>query len=482
MKRMLNLALSAITLSGAATLDVRFEAGWILPRIIAQRATAEETTSYLDSLVARARSLLSGDSQDVTLAVKLLEEATKAGSSEGAVALAELYRVGKEVPKDSELAKKLLMGVLATGPSGSAYVALGHLYREKSGSDYDPQAAADAYRSAIDLGNTEAMITLGRMLASGDEIPADFEGARVLFENAIAAGAERDGWADLGALYRDADPPHRDLSKAADALQRASDLGDAWSMISLARMFAAGDGVVKDFDRANKLFEQAIAAGAAREGWAGLGSLFRDSDPPHRDLGKAADALQHASDLGDPWSMIILARMLASGEGVPSDFDKARILLETAAATGQQAVASEGLGDLYWRRSDSRRDPAVALRYYQVAAAAGSGTANLAAGEIESAGYTQDDKRASMVRHFKRAAQALGPEYVAKAMFRLSPAALTAAMKEMLTAAGERPGVVDDSFSKETQSAIDSFCTKRSLAPCESAIITLSLLVALLKT
>lgn len=481
MGKLLAFTISCVILSIATKIGAPPGRAWIPMSFGPAIAAAQEPVTYLDTLIARARALLEGDPKDVELAVKLLEEATKAGSLDAMVALAQLYSKGKGVPKDGRIAKELLLKVIAGGGSGNAYVVLGDLYRDASGSEYDTQAAVSAYRKAIEFGNTEAMITLGRMFASGDGVATDFEAAKALFERAISAGGERDGWASLGTLYRDSASPHRDLAKAADALQRAADLGDPWSMMILARMSASGEGVAQDFDRAKDLFQSAIEVGAQRDGWAGLATLYLEADAPHRDEAKGIDALQHAAKFGDPWSMIILARRLGEGDGLPADFDRAKTLLEAASTAGQQTAASESLGDLFWRGNVDRRDPATALHYYKIAADAGSGAANLAAGEIESADFANDDQRLSMVRHFKKAAQILGPAEVAKAMFNLSPLALTAAVKQMLLEAGQSPGLPNGVFDDQTQSAIGSFCTAKNLAPCDNVIITLALLTALLQ-
>ena len=95
----------------------------------------------------------------------------------------------------------------------------------------------------------------------GDGVPADFARAKSLIEGAVARGAGASGWTALGDLYRTADASHRDMAQAVDAYQHAVDLGDTASMIRLAGIVGAGDGVPVDFERARSLLVKAIAVG-----------------------------------------------------------------------------------------------------------------------------------------------------------------------------------------------------------------------------
>jgi TPR repeat protein len=91
----------------------------------------------------------------------------------------------------------------------------------------------------------------------------------------IAGGAAKEGWAALAVLYASADEAHRDLARAADAYQKAADLGDAWAMISLAQLVGQGNGVPADFDRALALLDKAMAVGGemTSAAWGGIGDF-----------------------------------------------------------------------------------------------------------------------------------------------------------------------------------------------------------------
>ena len=160
------------------------------------------------------------------------------------------------------------------------------------------------------------------------------------------------------------------MAKAADAYQHAADLGDTVSMIRLAAIVGPGDGVPVDFERAQSLLQKAVAAGGSN---AGVGLVEPRRPLPHgrcRSIAtwpQAADAYQHAADLGDMASMIRLAAIVGSGDGVPVDFERAKALLQKAIAAGggNASWAWASLGDLYRTADAGHRDMAKAVDAYQ---------------------------------------------------------------------------------------------------------------------
>src|SRR5205814_656832 len=119
-------------------------------------------------------------------------------------------------------------------------------------------------------------------------------------------------------------------ANAQKAYQSAIDLGDSSAMIALADMLTAGDGVGTNFDRARTLLQGAISAGNLKNGSRALGHLYATADARHKDAAKAVTAYEAAANLGDNPARIALARILAIGDGVPVDFDRARSLIESA--------------------------------------------------------------------------------------------------------------------------------------------------------
>ena len=181
--------------------------------------------------------------------------------------------------------------------------------------------------------------------------------------------------------------------------------------------------------------------------------------------------------------MIVLAGMVAAGEGTPADPDGAKTLLERAGAAGGETAVNAwiALGAMYRDPVSKHHDVALALDYYRRAADAGSGQAHLVSAEIEaSQGIATKEQRLELVRHFREAARLIGAEDVARAMYRLDPATLYAAVQEMLSEA-DRPISADGIFGKQMQASIDRFCTANQIK-CGKGLVSFELLIGLVNT
>ncbi|MGH6924461.1 MAG: peptidoglycan-binding protein, partial [Propylenella sp.] len=289
-------------------------------------------------------------------------------------------------------------------------------------------------------------------------------------------------------LYADGSRPWHDLARAAAAYREAADAGDIWSKISLARLFAAGRGVRANFDGAIALLDEVIAVDpnseTAADVWRLKGDLYRGAKLRQRDPVKAAEAYQKAADLGETWSLVYLAEMLTTGDGIPVDRERARNLLVKAAARSSesQGEALAALGDFYRVADQPTYDLDVALGYYRTAAGAGVGKAHLAVVEITSDAVQTPEDLVAMRKHLKAAANSLGADLVGKAMFKLSPPLFYSLVQEMLTEAGYSPGTLDGVYGRQTRQAARAFCASERIASCGGDFVTLSLLKGLLET
>ena len=497
---------------------------------------------------------------DTAAAIAAYRSASDLGDPWSTIALARLLGAGPAA--DFAGAVTLLEGVTEQGgdAAGPAYTALGDLYLSAAEPDRNAAKAADAYQKAAAAGDTEAMFKLAAMLASGADVPADFERARALLEEAIAAGADRRGWGALGSLYASAAAPHRDIVKAMEAWERAATLGDPWAAISLAEVLGKGEEVPPEFDRATALlwqaatadgdakvaalvtlgdlyrsgyaadrsgekaveayrraieagstptlftlasmyqkgdmipqdieaarvlYEKAIDAGEARRGWLALGDLYAFAPPDVRNAALAAKAYQKASDLGDPFAMVALAKLTSDGDGVPKDLGKAVSLLEAAIAGSKDVSgpAHLALADILRANPELATAPGQALENYLLAAEAGEGRGHLLAAEIIAATvpFGPEESQAS-AQHFTDAARLLDVETVTRAMFGLKSAPLYAIVQRMLAARGYRIGTIDGVLGPQTVAAIKKFCSDKGVESCSGMVVGYDLLKALVST
>lgn len=436
-----------------------------------ERAIAAGEVRY--GSVALATLLRRSSPPDMPGAVAAYEQAIAAGDLGAMLSLAGILRRGDGVPADPDRAKALIEESIAMGNVSDGKLALGEFYRLSG----QPSQAATAYQQAIDAGNEWAMLALAQLVRDGEGVPFDFDRARDLIVASIESGNVAAGAVALGDLYRQSDPPYRDLNKALDAYRQAVDAGDPGAMLDVADMLRRGEGAPADVVQAKALIEQSIAAGNVADGTLALGDFYRQSDPPQPS--NAMAAYERAIAAGSTWGMLALADMLNAGDGTPPDPDRAKALIEAAIADGNVYDGAFALGDFYRLSAPPQVENALAA--YEQAAAAGNANANLMAARVASARYSDARGRERMVRNLTAAAAAFSAREVALEMIRLPSEPLIAAVQQLLADSGERVGVPDGYHGAHTKRAIRDFCQRKAIADCDENFITISLIEALLE-
>lgn len=358
------------------------------------------------------------DIRDAANAAAAYERAVELGNPWAMIELAGMLGNGDGVPANLARAETLLRQAAKLGgdPAPSAYLLLGDLFR---GPGKNPLKAIEAYRAAVDLGSGGAMLKLATMLRAGEGVPADFAAAQVLLRQAIDAGQERWGWAALAALAADPKNPFRNMHEAAAAYAKAAELGDTWSMITLAEMLSSGDSIPADYAEAIALLTTASELGgdSAQAAYAALGNVYRNSPAPYQNLAKAAEAYAKAADLGDAAAMLTLARMYRTGQGIAVDHAAAKRYLEMAVKAGSALAGWAELGALYSDPASGVYDAAAAIAAYQAAADLGDPWSTIALARLVGAGTgaSADFARALALLDavVKGGGDAAGPAYLA---------------------------------------------------------------------
>lgn len=192
--------------------------------------------------------------------------------------------------------------------------------------------AFQLFKKAADLGNVEALNSLGNMYCRGDGIPKDYKKAFELYEQAAEQGS---GWAmyNLGLMYSDGMGMRADYLKAVELYEKAADLGVSNALNNLGIMYAQGQGVAKNIQKAIELYEKAAEQGC------GL-------------------------------AMYNLGYLYFIGEGVKIDHEKAVEFYEKAIECGLDELKTEvekikyKLGEMYFYGRDVNKDYNKALRWY----------------------------------------------------------------------------------------------------------------------
>jgi uncharacterized protein len=122
-----------------------------------------------------------------------------------------------------------------------AATLLGRLYQEGLGVKQDQVLAAQWFRRAAELGDTEGTFAFAVMLAEGDGIQKNRSGAAQLFETAALKGHALANY-NLALLYLRGDGKPENPDRAAQHLRYAAEQGIAQAQYDLATLYATGAG------------------------------------------------------------------------------------------------------------------------------------------------------------------------------------------------------------------------------------------------
>jgi TPR repeat protein len=109
------------------------------------------------------------------------------------------------------------------------------------------------------------------------------------------------------------------------------------------------------------------------------------------------------ANVGDIFSMMLLARRYERGNGVDKDMSQALKWYQSAAKAGN-AQAMEYLGNIFFRGQGVEKDPAQAVAWWRKAAEAGNSEAMASLGKIYLGGYGVAEDQAQAFAWFQRGA------------------------------------------------------------------------------
>lgn len=283
-----------------------------------------------------------------------------------------------------------------------ACVLVGNHYAFGS-TDPDYQEAERWYRKAAKLGNAQAQLGLGTLLAGEYLGTPDYVGASRWFLKAAEQGLGT-AWFYLGEMHRHGlgcEPS--DLAAACYA--QGATLGSAPAQRQLGLCHLHGQGVKQHVGRAETWLRKAALQGDPQS-MVLLGNLHgsgtSDLPPSHYE---ASHWYRSAADLGHREAQYALGRLYLAGVGVPADPVQGFRWFERAATQGhldaQMQVGCqlvEGIG--------VEPSPARALEWFRAAAAQGNANALHNIGQLFARGIDGPADWASAVEHYRQAAEA----------------------------------------------------------------------------
>lgn len=275
-----------------------------------------------------------GVARDIGRAVGLLEEVSEGGDPWVLITLGDLYAKGLAEPAERAIA---YFEEAAASGNAAAMTRLAQAYESGLGA-----AAADRAKSrgfweaAVAKGDSFASINLALLLLDdGNEASVD----RAV--GLLDAGAARgEAWPAtiLADLLVRGDKVAQDARRAVDLLTPLADEGNPAARVALSDIYLRGAGsVAADPGRAFALVDAALEQGEAQAA-SRLGFMLVRGQGTKQDISKGLGLLDKAvSASTDPWLAIDVGAMLANGDVVPVDGDRAIAMFRKAADLGSAA-------------------------------------------------------------------------------------------------------------------------------------------------
>ncbi|RKE80253.1 SEL1-like repeat protein [Rhizobium sp. AG855] len=319
---------------------------------------------------------------------------------------------GSEVARDMPLARRMLEMLVSQGTGGTleARRRLALLLLDDRAGPEDPKRAASLLVEATASQETDAALSLGRLIARGElpdlplsdaprylgiaagfgepmaalelstlyasgALPAPFEGAAAHFANlatinlqtALASGNCAVA-AEVGQFLLDKKLPDGP-ARAIAWFEVAAKAGHRNALEKLARAYSAGRGVEADPAAARRYWAQAVDAGSV----TGLAALAEQDLTSGLDTDDVRRRLQLGMANGEPNAFLIAARLHRGDFNATADFTALQEVLQQAATRPDVSIFTlDILGNAMLSGQGTKPDPQKAKAVYERVLAAGT--------------------------------------------------------------------------------------------------------------
>ncbi len=322
--------------------DAEQARGWL------ERAAEAGHARSITALAARTN----GDPDAVQRSIAALTKPAERGDRESMILLSLAYKIGQGVPADDSAAERWKAAALAPGEDRSrALLLLARRLLSADGASRDEAAARALLQEAVQSGDANAMLELGRLLVSQGGIEQS-QGVALL-QKAASAGNP----VAMLVLADQSDEQLRPTSKTAAEWRRAAvDAGSARAAIALASEATEPNETVRWVQRA-----ESLPVCAARD-MAELAQVYRRLPDPQAGE-RARMWIQRAlndikREQPDPASLFLIGRVMLDGES--GEQQEAIGLIERSARAGKvEAMRFLGRGYASGKFGDGKTDEAV---------------------------------------------------------------------------------------------------------------------------
>lgn len=385
-------------------------------RAIAKLATDAAEAGYSPAMIYLANLYKDGRhvEKDTAKATGWLTRAAESGDVEAMLTLAEGYRnqccscgvvctCAPDCPAKAALwpveqdIDQAIHWYKRAAEKGDTYAAclLGEIYSEGIETKLNYAEAAKWYALAAENGNGTGENNLANLYLVGQGVPKDYAKAAELYTRAMDHGAGSTAKYNLAELKLYATPPFRNHKEAVPVIIEAAKNNDSYAQVVLGEMYETGRGVKRDYKEAAKWYKSAADYDRA-EAMVALGEMYRTGRGVPVDYAQAKLYFEHAVELYNYWGCRGLGKLYASGQGVARDEAKARDYYLEGAQNGDQeamfllAESAAQAGDLQ-----------TAHKWYQAAA-------DYTINELPRASYARDFDVAPIAAKARAALRRLG--------------------------------------------------------------------------
>ena len=259
---------------------------------------------------------------------------------------------GEGVTKDTAKARAILEQLMESDNKSAAAAASLSLAKLAAGDLNDPDLVTRALDRGIALGNPWALIMRAQALGKGST--KEQNEAIALYLRAKEVGQSNPDVQKtvdyaVGQLYLT--PGLLSSKRALEYHQRAAELGNAWSLISIGGVYERGTGTKRNWVKSREAYQKAYESGVPEVTGAAAVALARlYSQPGHRSPKRAVEYLRVGQQGGNPWATMALADSHLKGLGVKKSTTTARQLYTDLKGGTDEAVATAAafqLGLLY---------------------------------------------------------------------------------------------------------------------------------------
>ena len=346
--------------------------------IVYMTIETDEILEYLNHILEKAKNALVYRAWEQefgrSYAVKQAIAQTKGITEEEA---AGFYEKGLAALRNEESTQEdMIEGMknisyAATNEYAPALNFLGNLALEKARNGYDSYSTAVAYyKAAVQLGDVDAMYSLGCLIADGEGFAQNYSVAEPYISMAAMRGIP-DAQFRFAQMLDTGNGVIKNREEAVVWYKKALEGGDRRAYLPLAYRFLEGETVNRNENIAAQYFIEAAQDGDTDAIYT-LAKLYRDGVGVKKDLAKSENYFRKAAEKNVPQAQYEYALILQKNN---SELEAFRWLTLAAAEReyGDEPLPEVlyALGECYRKGSGTEKDKSAAFLHYHKAAEAG---------------------------------------------------------------------------------------------------------------